>query len=240
MLLPESVYADTLWSGGNLVAFGFDAETEPTPTDDTNPGPFSEMSVMRLLYDIFDPASGEAFDGVNVGLGVIYDVLTGPERNTQALTTIGSFIAGLRAHPSMNAASRAALDTLLDHYGIGHITDEWGTGDPKLSAMYVGVGFPASRSILLGGGFDSNKWEQNQYYWFTGNGNNVTVTATSTQDVALRVYQGGTVVAVADANTSGTETVQGTTANGQVYVVNLVGLGATPGDYQVDLHFTSP
>jgi hypothetical protein len=29
------------------------------------------------------------------------------------------------------------------------------------------------------------------------------------------------------------------TVNGKIYVVNLVGFGATPGDYQVDLTFTS-
>jgi hypothetical protein len=241
MLLPETIYADTLWSGGSIVAGGFDAETEPSPTDDPTPGPFSETSVMRLLYDLFDPGAAEGFDTVGVGLGVIYDVLTGPEKTTQALTTIGSFVAGLKAHPSMTAPTRTAIDTLLAHYNIGPITDEWGTGDANLLAMYAGVSsFPSSGSILLGGGYDSNKWQQNQYYVFTGNGNQVTASATSSQDVALLVYQAGTRVAAADANLSGTETVQVPTVAGRTYVVSLVGFGATPGDYTVNLSFTSP
>jgi hypothetical protein len=241
MLLPESVYADTLWSGGSIVAFGFDAETEPTPTDDPTPGAFSETTVMRLLYDLFDAGAVEGFDGVGVGLGVIYDVLTGPERTTQALTTIGSFVAGLKAHASVTATTRTAIDTLLAHYSIGPITDEWGTGDPNLAAMYIAVpSFPATNRIFLGGGFESNKWQQNQYYVFTGNGSTVTVSATSTEDVGLVVYQAGVVVGTADVSYSGTETVHVSTTSGKPYVVSLVGFGATPGDYQVDLQFTSP
>jgi len=246
MLLPESVYADTNWGGpgGTLTAFGFDAETEPNPTDDPTPGPFSETSVMRLLYDIFDSGANEpSFDSVGVGLGVVYDVLTGPEKTTQALTTIGSFVAGLKAQPGVSAA---AVDTLLAHYNIGPISDEFGTGDANLSAMYTDVTTLTScgaacfqTTFFLGGGFDYNKWEQNQYFAFAGDGSQVTVTATSTEDVALWVYQAG-LVTRADANTSGTETVQIGTTAGKIYVVNLVGFGATPGNYQVDLTFTSP
>lgn len=246
MLLPDTIYVDTNWSGpgGTLAAFGFDAETEPTPTDDPQPSAFSEVTVMRLLYDLFDSGAGEGFDTAGVGLGVIYDVLTGPERTTQALTTIGSFVAGLKAQPGVSAA---AVDTLLAHYGIGPISDEWGTGDPNLSGMYIDVTTLTpcgsacfSTTFFLGGGFDFNKWEQNQYYVFGGDGNQVTVTATSTEDVALVVYQAGQQVAVADAFTSGTETAHVNTVNGKIYVVNLVGFGATPGNYQVNLAFTSP
>jgi hypothetical protein len=250
MLLPESIYADTSWSGTSIVAFGFDAETAPTPTDDPKPGAFSEMTVMRLLYDVYDTGTGESFDTVGVGLGVIYDVLTGQEKGTQAFTTIGSFVAGLKAHPSVTAATRTAIDALLAHYAIGPITDEWGTGDVGvtgtstpggLAAMYVAIpAFPSAQRIFLGGGSAFNTWDQNQYYVFTGNGSTVSVSATSTQDVGLGVYQAGVRVAAADANTSGTETVHVATTAGKLYVVNLVGFGATPGDYQVDLQFTSP
>ena len=244
MLLPETMYVDTSWPGGVLSAFGFDAETEPTPSDDPNPGVFSETSVMRLLYDLFDSGAGEAFDGVAVGLGPVYDVLTGAQKTTPALTTIGSFVAGLKARPGVSAA---AVNTLLAAYGIGPISDEWGTGDVPLSDMFVDVAGLAScglyctgTSILLGGGFDYNKWEQNQYYVFAGSGTTWTITATSAEDVALVVYRVGQQVAGADANLSGTETVSLPTTNGSIYVVNLIGFGATPGNYQVDLQFTGP
>lgn len=240
MLLPESTYADTIWYGGAIVASGFDAETAPSPTDDPSPGPFSEMSVMRALYDLFDGGGAESFDAVALGLGPIYDVLTGPERTTQAFTTIGSFIAGLKAQAGIDASTRASIDTLLAHYGIGPITDAWGAGDANLAAMYTSVSVPGTSAVLLTGGFESNKWQQNQYYVFTGSGGPVTVSATSTEDVGVAVYQAGTLVGAADANTSGTESVQISTTSGKTYVVNLVGFSPTSADYQVDMQFTSP
>ena len=237
MLLPETMYADTSWAGGTLSAFGFDAETPPGPTDDQDPSAFSEATILRLLYDLFDSGSSEPFDQVGVGLGVIHDVLVGPEKTTSALTTIGSFIAGLKAQPGANAA---AVDTLLAHYVIGPITDEWGEGDPELRLMYTNVTLPSTQDINLGGGFDYNKWQQNQYYVIDGNGAQVTVTAESSEDVALIAYQAGQQLAAADVNTTGTETVHFNTAAGKKYVVNLIGFGETPGDYGVTLHFTSP
>jgi len=240
MVLPESTYADTNWAGpgGSLTAFGFDAETPPVPTDDPLPGVFSETTVLRLLYDIFDGGSAEAFDPVGVGLGVVYDVLVGPQKATGAFTTIGSFVAGLKAQPGVNAA---AVDALLAHYGIGPISTEWGDGDPDLRAMYVDVtSFPASVNLQLGGGFEYNKWEQNQYFVITGSGAQVTVSATSTEDVALVVVQAGQRVAQVDQGTSGTETATVPTIAGKKYLVNLVGFGATPGNYAVAMSFTSP
>jgi hypothetical protein len=232
VLLNDPIYVDTQWSApATMSAFGWDTENDG---GEPNPGPFSEASVMRFIYDVFDPAN-EAWDTVGYGLGVIYDVLVGPEKTTNALTTIGSFIAGLKAQPGVSAA---AIDTLALHYNIGPITDEWGTGDPNLSAMYIPITLPTTGyPMILTGGYDFNKWYQNQYFVFTGSGASVTVTATSTQDVALQVYQAGHIVAQADANTSGTETATFPTTSGKIYVVNLVGFSTTPADYNVSLNF---
>ena len=237
MLLPESLYVDTVWSGGNLRAFGFDAETEPSPTDDTHPGPFSETSVMRLLYDIYDGGSGEGFDQVSAGLGTIYDVLTGPEKTTDALTTIGSFITGLKAQAGINAT---AVNTLLAHYQIGPITSQWGDGDTNLRDMYTQVAaFPYSGNVSFDGGFDSNKWQQIQYWVVTGNGSQITVKTTCTQDVDIRVFRSGTVVASADSS-SGNETLPFNSQAGVKYVVVVTGFGATPGSYNVGVNITTP
>jgi hypothetical protein len=251
MLLPESIYADTAWRGSDIVAGGFDAETEPSPSagsapnpqDDPGPGAFSEMTVMRLLYDLYDSGTNETFDQVGVGLGVIYDVLTGPQKSTTALTTIASFVAGLKAHPSTNATTVGAIDALLAHYKIGPITDAWGAGDAGLAAMYVPVTIPATTSILIGGSSvagETNKWNENEYYVFTGNGQRVTISATSAGDVALTLYEDGKDLGTQDSNATGTESVQGTTKSGSTYVVNLVASGSTSGDYQVNLSFSSP
>jgi hypothetical protein len=238
--LADPIYSDTLWSGDNIAAFGFDAENEPTPTDDPYPGPFSEMTVMRLLYHLWD-SKGTAYDNVAVGLGPIYDTLVGPEKNTVAFTTIGSFIAGLKAQAGVNAA---AVDTLLAHYSIGPITDEWGTGDTNLLGMYTGVpSFPSTPWVNLDGGFNYNSWHQNQYYVFTGNGGTITVSASSVGDVGIWIYKQGTLVASADnylgGSTPVTETTSFTSVAGATYVVSLVGFNSTAGEYRVDMSFTN-
>lgn len=237
MLLPESIYVDTVWSGTALRAFGFDAETEPTPTDDAHPSSFSETTVMRVLYDIFDGGSNEAFDQVHAGLGVIYDVLTGPEKTTDALTTLASFVTGLKAQSSV---SGTAVDALLAHYQIGPITSQWGDGDTGLTDMYTQVTtVPYGVTLQFDGGFDANKWQQNQYFVGTGNGGTITIKTTCTQDVDIKVYRSGTIVAVA-ATTSGNETLSFNSLVGVKYVVVITGFGVTAGPYNVGVAITSP
>lgn len=237
MLLPESLYVDTVWSSGAIRAFGFDAETEPSPTDNAQPSPFSETTVMRLLYDLFDTGTNEGFDQVNVGLGVICDVLTGPEKTTDALTTLGSFITGLKAQAGINAS---AVDRLLANYQIGPITSQWGDGDPGLRAMYTQVSsVPYGVTLQFDGGFDSNKWQQNQYYVVTGNGSPITVGTTCTQDVDIKVYRSGTMVASAITN-SGNETLSFSSVAGVNYVVVITGFGILSGPYNVGVTITSP
>jgi len=238
MLLPESLYVDTSWSSsGTIRAFGFDAEAEPSPTDDAQPSAFSETTVMRLLYDLFDSGANEGFDQTGIGLGVVYDVLTGPEKTTDALTTIGSFIAGLKAQPGVNAT---AVNTLLAYYQIGPITTQWGDGDSGLQAMYTQVSsVPYGGTVQFDGGFDSNKWQQNQYFVGAGTGGTITVKTTCTQDVDIRVYRSGTLVASALTN-SGNETLLFSSQAGVKYVVVITGFGATPGPYSVGIDITSP
>ena len=233
MVLPETIYVDTSWSGASMAGFGFDAETEPTPTDDPTPSAFSESSVLRVLYDIFD-GPNEAFDGFGVGLGPITDVLTGPQKNTDAVTTLASFVTGLKAQPGVNAGQ---LDALLGHYSIGPISSIYGEGDPGLSGMYVDATLPFDGTIGLGGGNPPNSWEQNEYYVVTGNGQTVTASATAADDVALQVYRRGQVLATADVNTSGTETLTFQSQQGAVYIVVLTGFGVNAGNYTVTLSF---
>ena len=238
MLLPESVYADTSWNASGPYVFGFDAETEPTPTDDPNPGPFSESSVFRLLYHVYDTANHQPYDSVGTGLGPIYDVMTGFEKTTQAMTTVGSFITGLKQQASVNGA---AVDTLLAHYNIGPITSSFGAGDINLAGMYTDASvLPFSGSIALGGGNPANSYQQNQYYVFNGTGGQVTVSANSTYDVAIAAYLRGVVQGSADNTTSGTETFSFNTQSGVTYVVVLTGYGNVSGDYTVTVNITSP
>lgn len=238
LLHPDTLYVDTSWGGSSQRAFGFDVDVEPAPSDDPNPGPFSETTVMRVLYHVVHRGRlGGAWDQVGIGLGPVYDVLTGPQKNTEALTTIGSFIAGLKAQPGTTAG---AVDALLANFGIGPIASEWGDGDPSLRAMYTEVpGLPFTANVAFGGAFDPNKWAQNQFFRVTGTGGPLVVRTSCAQDVDVRIYRRGVVVA-AGTTDSGNETV--TLANSQagaIYVVVVTGFGEQPGDYPVAVNIAN-
>lgn len=241
ILLPESLYVDTVWAGagGTLTAFGIDAETEPLDTDDPNPGVFSETSVHRLLYDLYDSGTNEtAYDKVSVGLGTLYDVLVGQQKTTPAMTTIASFITALKAQPGVDAA---AVNTLLARYDMGPISSHWGDGDSRMLPMYSGVGsFPFTKTLTLDGGYEYNTWYQNQYYVFVGNGSRVTVSANSTYDVGIELYKQGEVVGASDDTLTGTESFSVTTQSNATYVLVVTGFKETEGSYSVSVSITSP
>ena len=237
MVLPETMYTDTLWRSGTLGGWGSDAETAPSPTDDPTPSGFSENAMLRALYDLYDTNSDGSFDQVGVGLGPIYDVLTGPQKQTDALTTMASFITGLKAQPGANPR---AIDAVMAHYNVGPVTSDFGTGDSDLAGMYTAAPIPFTGGISLGGGFASNSYQQNQYYVFTGTGRNVVVTASAAQDVVIAAYRKGLFVTGANATTSGAESFSFLSQSGVTYVVVLKGLGQMSGNYFVSLSITSP
>ncbi|BDG05028.1 hypothetical protein AMOR_40240 [Anaeromyxobacter oryzae] len=238
MTLNDPIYADTLWGGpgGTLTAGGTDVENNPP--DAQIPGAFSEANITGLLYDLFDGAN-ESFDQVALGLGPIVDVLTGPERTTEALTTIASFITGLKG---FSPGAVTAIDALLAHYAIGPVTTEWGEGDGPMADMYqtAVVGGGAFAYLLSYGRY--NTWAENEYFVFQGNGAQVTISASSSEDVGITLYRQGTVLVRADQyGPGGTEQISGPTQAGQTYVLVLTGYADQgTGEYQVTLNVTSP
>ncbi len=251
ILLQDPMYADTFWDP-LMDAFGWDAENAPTRyTDDPQPGPFSEITVIRALYDLYDPGSGEAWDGIAVGVGPLYDTLAGPHRTTAALATIASFVAGLEQQPGVDPA---AVNAVLAHYAIGPITTEWGDGDASLRATYTNVAAPSATpyglTATLNGQYQYNERPENQYYVFTATGARAQVTASAAYDVDLYALEAGSVRAAAESSAS-SETITFATTPGHVYVVILTGYAgydlygnftplASPGTYPVTLTFSAP
>ncbi len=237
MVLPETMYTDSVWSSGQLYAWGYDAETVPSPTDDATPSAFSEYSVLRAIYDLYDSTADGAHDQAAVGLGAVYDVMSTRQKNTDALTTLASFVTGLKALPGANATG---INAVIAHYNVGPVTSDFGVGDSNLSGMFTMANAPYNGGIGLLGGYPSNSYQQNQYYVFTGTGRNVEVSANSTQDVAIHLYRRGVYLGSRDSVTSGTEAFSTPTTNGTVYVVVLQGFSMTMGTYQVSVSITSP
>lgn len=118
MALGGPIYRDSF----NGVQDDFQIDME---TDDTlNEGWFSEASVEEILWDLFDPAN-EPDDTLALGFAPIYSVMTGAQVQTDAVTSIFSFVTGLRA---ANAGSAAAITTLVAAEGIDG-TGDFGAGE---------------------------------------------------------------------------------------------------------------
>ncbi len=199
---PDTRYCDT-YGEGQGVAYRYDVQENAL---DSNPGWFSERSVMVFLLDVFDDGGRfENFDAVTLGLGAIVDVMVDDMRVTPAFMTLFAFIDALkRAHP--NAA--AAIDTLGAHRGVlgAPVADAFGTGetndagDPDNLPVYRSIDTePATTSLVYSEVF--NDLGQARFFRFVGDGSEVRVRLDneSTQDTDLWVYRDG--VLVIDART---------------------------------------
>ncbi len=238
LVLGRTMYVDSSFNGAAQTAFGFDAETPPSPTDDPTPGVFSEATVMRLLYDAFDATNEGGFDRVTLGLGPLADLLTGPVKATTALASLGPWAVGLRHLPGVPVAD---ADALLAHYGVGPLTSDFGDGDAPLRGIYTSAAtLPFGTTVNLDGRLDSNMRAQNQYFVLTGTGRSLAVTAQSSHDVGLEVYRAGTYVTGADATTSGTESLSFQSQLGTTYVLVLTGYASVSGNYPATVSVKSP
>lgn len=220
---PNTVYAD---ASGVGQAEGFTFDVEDNDGEDSAPGWYSEASVQTVLFDLFDDSGdAEAFDGVALGLGPFFDVLTGPLRTTPALTTIHAFVAELKA---ASPGESAAIDALLAHNEVvgAAVADEFGTGETKdggdasnLPLYHDLDGGPVTVTLVEGP--SGNTLGQVRYLVFTGDGaaHTVSMTTTSGQDLDLVVYRAGAEVA-RSANEGGDEETEAfATEDGAVYVV---------------------
>ncbi len=121
MALESANYCDTLWSGGQLTGFGFSIESTGTP----NPGWYSEVSILKLIYDLWDADAADD-DGGSIGFGPIYDVMTGPQALTPAFTSIFTFAEALK---EANPAAGPFIDSVLGAEDINPVgIDAWAEG----------------------------------------------------------------------------------------------------------------
>ncbi|MFW5443099.1 MAG: Ig-like domain-containing protein [Methylococcaceae bacterium] len=92
----------------------------------SNAGWYSESSVQRILYDLFDATNEGAHDTLVMGFGPIHNVMIDKEKNAPAFTSIFTFISALKAE---NPTESTAIDTLLGDELIQPIQDVFGTGE---------------------------------------------------------------------------------------------------------------
>jgi len=123
------------------------------------PGWFSEASVQRIIYDLYD-AHDDGQDHLSLGFAPIYHVLTGPQKITPAFTSLFSFITALKNE----GADAAAIDDILGSEDIGSIDTIYGNDFyPLYADMSPNESFDICTSTKYGYG---NKLDNHKYIRF--------------------------------------------------------------------------
>lgn len=228
MVLGGPIYRDS--QQGMNADFQLDMESD----DLLNEGWFSEASVGEILWDLFDNTN-EAGDTLALGFAPLYAVVTGAQRTTDALTSIYTFITGLRA---ANAGSAAAIDTLVTNEDIGG-TGDFATGetndagDPEILTVYKSIALGIQQTVCSrspAGNVGTNKVGNRVFLRFDNDATRrVTITATGASD-------GGSTVAATDpdiyvlrrgalaafgAGTGASETISQVSLPAGIYIVEV-------------------
>jgi hypothetical protein len=98
MVLNDPVYRDSF---GTAQSDDFSINMESRGT--TAPGWYSEASMLRIVWDLFDGAN-DAADAVSLGYGAIHDVFTEELRDGVPLTSLFPFITALKQRAGVPAA----------------------------------------------------------------------------------------------------------------------------------------
>jgi len=234
MTLNDPVYRDSQ----AMVAsdFGFNFETDSTASE----GWFSESSVSEILWDIFDGAN-EPGDTVALGFPPIFAVMTGAQKDTDALTSIFPFANALR---SANPGASGAIGVLLADENISG-TDAFGAGegndadDPNLLPVYTNIDLGTQKSVCsrnkFGSKFDvrgvGNKLGNRTFLRFDNDApRNIVVTAigatngggtVAATDPDIIVWRRGAVIVRAEGSTVGSETSTMTAFTAGTYIIDV-------------------
>jgi hypothetical protein len=139
MVLNDPVYRDSY--GGAASDFSINMEVDDIRFNDG--GWFSETSIAEVLWDIFD-ATNEGGDSVTLGFAPIFTAMSTGQRNTDALTSIFSFISAIEASAS---GSTAQIDQLRSAERINS-SDEFGVGENNAGGADLSV-LPIYKPIVL-------------------------------------------------------------------------------------------
>ncbi len=139
--LDNPVYCDT--SGPNLLTSGFGINWESQNIGLV--GWFNELSVGKLIYDLWDTGTDNGNDTGSIGFGPIYETMVGPQKTVGSFTTMFTFAAGLR--PMLNATDLAFVDGQLNRINVDTAAgvDIW--GDSQTTAPTNGT-YTQGRDIL--------------------------------------------------------------------------------------------
>ncbi|HHB95046.1 MAG TPA: hypothetical protein ENK88_07860, partial [Campylobacterales bacterium] len=118
IVTDDPIYYDTM---DIRQSNGFFMDIENQAPD--NPGWYSEASIQRILYDLYD-SHNDGADTLSLGFKPIYDVLVSSQKTTPAFTSIFSFITYLK---EQNPSVTDKIDAILASENIGSIQDIYGS-----------------------------------------------------------------------------------------------------------------
>jgi len=230
MALNDPVYRDS--HSGVARDSGFDLENGFTAAPQ---GWFSEMSVGKILWDVFDD-DAEPGDDVALGFGPIHAVMTGAQVNTEALTSIFSFATALRgANPSASTAIRDLLSAEgvsgADAFGSNE-TNDGGDELPIYRTLTLAGPLTDVCSRSTAGSNDRNKLGNNRFLRFDNDVSRVvTIQATgaattnsgtvAATDPDIYVYRRGALVAVGRSDAAGSETIAHLSLDAGTHIIEV-------------------
>lgn len=251
MITDDPAYLD---SSGASQGAGFEINVESFTT--ANPGWYSEGSVQRILYDLYDSTNegGASQDALSLGFAPIYNTMIGAQRTTPAFTSIFSFISAIKAAESAESASidnivaaHDIVSSTMDLYGSTETNDAdaLAAENPDVLPVYTELVAGAAASNLCSiNDFDANghknKLSEYRFVRFSVPSTaSYTITATptgaasATTDPDFLIYTEGTLMLVAQAGLAGAVETQTFTFSPGDYVAvvyhydNVNGTGAT-------------
>lgn len=233
VMYPNIDYRDSKGPKSAVVSPDYSLESDSDPT----PGWFSEASVQEIIYDIFD-SNNETGDTISLGLGPIIDIMTDYQTQTRALTSIFSFIKGLKvAYP----AQVNALNTLTSSKSISPVQDDFGTGETNNGGWSFNL--PVYNTVMVDGAMSTvtlwgralglvrihNDMSNNRFFKFTATSTSTKVIWVSEDTYLLEVYDGGNKIMDVSEDMTGTPlSVQSQVINtvpGQIYSARVYTIG---------------
>jgi hypothetical protein len=187
------------------------------------------------LFDIYD-STNESGDSLSLGIGPLYDVMVGHQKNTSARTSIFSFITGLKA---LSSSYSNGLNTLVATKNISPISDDYGitethfAGWSPLSSVYQSLVVDGSSvsTTLFGKGFIRNDLFNSRYIRFTAVSANTVLYYQGDDSFIINIFNKGNEVVngvqsnvgfiCTNGSSSGVKSHTFSTTPGQEYIIRL-------------------
>lgn len=121
IIIDSPLYLDSI---GNVQSNTGVFENVENGGSRTNAGWYNEASIYSILYDVYD-ANDDRGDTLSLGFTPMHNLFTDSQKNTEAFTSIFTFITALKAE---NPGNDEAIDAITSNESIAPIWDIYGTG----------------------------------------------------------------------------------------------------------------